>query len=416
LINFGGYVGHTTVRIFVMGEEAYERAATDGELGRMEAVVADSVSAGAVGFSTSTIALHRGWQGKPVPSNVASPSEVTALIRAAGRSGCGVVQASPEGDFAWLYSLQPEVGCNMTWSALLAYPGAGHGRDFRSRLEAARRGRQSSERVWAQVTPRPVTAQLSMAEPVAFFVVPAFSDICELDEAGRRQAYASSTWRARAWEELESRRYADPLWDKVLVASSHRFPELAGRRLIDVAAERGANPLDTMLDISVADDLRARFHVTVANADPEAVAELLREPGCVLGLSDAGAHVGQLCDAVLPTDFLATWVREREVFTLERAIRKLTGELAEVVNVRERGVLRRGAAADVVVFDLERIGPGPIRRVADLPGGADRLLGDQPTGIVHQIVNGTPVCADGRWLTESLSRLPGGLLRSGSGV
>jgi N-acyl-D-aspartate/D-glutamate deacylase len=104
MINFGGYVGHTTVRIFVMGEEAYERPATEAEVAQMESVVAESVRAGALGFSTSTIALHRGWQGRPVPSNLASAGELTALIRAAVRTGCGVVQASPEGDFTRLYS------------------------------------------------------------------------------------------------------------------------------------------------------------------------------------------------------------------------------------------------------------------------------------------------------------------------
>jgi N-acyl-D-aspartate/D-glutamate deacylase len=411
-INFGGYVGHSTVRINVMGEDAYERAATDAELHRMEAVVAESVRAGALGFSTSTIALHRGWKGKPVPSNVAGADELTSLIRAAGRAGCRVVQASPEGDFGWLYPLQTEVGCNLTWSALLAYPGAGHSREHRARLEAVRAGRKSSGRVWAQVSPRPITAELTMTEPVAFFVVPAFSEISELDESGKRQAYASDQWRARAWEELESHRYRDPLWASVRIADSRRFPELAGRRLVDVAADNGANPLEAMLDIALADGLLTRFHVTVANDDPQAVSELLQEPGCVLGLSDAGAHVGQLCDAVLPTDFLATWVRELGVFRLEQGIRKLTGELAEVVNVRDRGYLCPGAAADVVVFDLDRVGPGPIRRVADLPGGADRLVGDDPTGLVHLIVNGTPVIADGHRLTGTLDRLPGALLRS----
>ncbi len=416
LINFGGYVGHTTVRIFVMGEDAYDRPATDAEVGAMSATVAQSVRDGALGFSTSTIALHRGWQGKPVPSNLAAPDELTSLIRSAGASGCGVVQASPEGDFGWLYPLQREAGCNITWSALLAYGGADASRDYRTGLEKVRRGRQHSERVFAQVSPRPVTAELTMAEPVAFFVIPAFSAISELDQEGRRQAYASAAWRAGAWDELESHHYRDPMWDKVVIAGSERFPELVGRRLVEVAAEREGTPLDVMLDISLADDLATRFLVTVANADREAVSALLREPGCVLGLSDAGAHVGQLCDAVLPTYFLSTWVRGLGLFSLEQGVRKLTGELADVVNVADRGYLRPGAAGDIVIFDFDRLSPGPIRRVVDLPGGADRLLGDQPAGIVHVLVNGTPVCTDGHWLNASLSRLPGAVLRSSTPV
>jgi N-acyl-D-aspartate/D-glutamate deacylase len=326
------------------------------------------------------------------------------------------VQASPEGDFAWLYALQPEAGCNITWSALLAYGGSDVARGYRARLEEVRLGRRSSDRVFAQVTPRPVTAELTMAEPVAYFVVPAFSEISELDPDGRRQAYASPGWRARASAELESHQYRDPMWNKVVITSSARLPELAGRMLVDVAAERGVDPLEAMLDLSLGDDLATRFLVTVANADPAAVSELLTEPGCVLGLSDAGAHVGQLCDAVLPTDFLSRWVRELGVFTLEQGVRKLTGELADVVGVGDRGYLCPGAAADVVVFDLDRIGPGPVRRVADLPGGAERLIGDEPTGIVHVLVNGWPTCVDGDWADGSLGRRPGELLRSSTRI
>jgi N-acyl-D-aspartate/D-glutamate deacylase len=202
----------------------------------------------------------------------------------------------------------------------------------------------------------------------------------------------------------------------VVVTSSERHPSLAGRLLVDVAAERGVNPLDAMLDISLADDLASRFLVTVANANQDEVSELLTEPGCVLGLSDAGAHVGQLCDAILPTDFLSRWVRDLGVFSLEDGVRKLTGELADVVNVGDRGYLCAGAAADVVVFDLNRLGPGPVRRVTDLPGGAERLIGDEPTGIVHVLVNGTPVCADGRWLDGPADRRPGQLLRSSTRI
>lgn len=408
-INFGGYVGHTAVRLAVLGAEAYERAATEAEIGTMAHAVAVAVTEGALGFSTSNLGLHRGWKGKPVPSNLATREEIVALMRAAAGAGATVVQMAPQGDdVEWLYELQPSLGCNLTWSALLVYPGP---RDYRTRRDALRRGRAVSERVWAQVTCRPVTAELTMAEPVAYFVVPAFSDISALDRAGRSRAYADPSWRARAWDELESHAYNDPLWDEVRVVASVTSPGAAGRRLVDVASERGTTPLEAMLDLSLADGLATRFHVTVANSDEAAVSELLTEPGCVLGLSDAGAHVGQLCDAVLPTDLLGSWVRERQVLSLEEGVHKLTGELAGLVGIGDRGVLRPGAAADLVVFDPETVAPGPVRRTADMPGGAERLLGDRPVGIAHVVVNGVPLCVDGTWPDPGAAPRPGALLR-----
>jgi N-acyl-D-aspartate/D-glutamate deacylase len=151
----------------------------------------------------------------------------------------------------------------------------------------------------------------------------------------------------------------------------------------------------------VADDLDVRYRVTFANDDVDVVTDLLTTDGCVIGLSDAGAHVSQICDAVLPTDFLAHWVRDREVMTLEAGIHKLTGELADVLGT-DRGRLAPGAPADVVVLDLEALDPGPARRVRDLPGGGERVLADEPTGVDHVLVNGVAIRTDGRPVPDAL--------------
>ena len=129
----------------------------------------------------------------------------------------------------------------------------------------------------------------------------------------------------------------------------------------------------------------------LANDDPDGIAMLLNEPGCTLGLSDAGAHVGQLCDAPLPTDLLGNWVREREVLSLEGAVHKLTQEPADLFGFADRGVLRPGAYADVTVFDPDAVGPGPVRRVRDFPADTERLTADQPTGVRHILVNGVAI-------------------------
>jgi N-acyl-D-amino-acid deacylase len=179
------------------------------------------------------------------------------------------------------------------------------------------------------------------------------------------------------------------------VSESEQFPELQGRRVTDLARERGSSPLDVMCELAVAEDLKTRFRSYIANDDPDAVAGLLTHEHVILGLTDAGAHVDQLCDAPLPTDLLGPWVRDRGVMTLERAVRKLTGEAADMFGFVGRGYLREGDHADVTVFEPETVGPGPLRRVHDFPADGERLTAEEPTGVRHVLVNGTPIRRDG---------------------
>jgi N-acyl-D-aspartate/D-glutamate deacylase len=174
----------------------------------------------------------------------------------------------------------------------------------------------------------------------------------------------------------------------------------------DLARERGCSALDVMCELSLAEDLETRFRIHIANDDVDAVAHLLNHEQTVLGLSDAGAHIGQICDAVLYTDLLV-WVRERRLMPLEKAVRKLTGEAADVFGFARRGYLREGYWADVCVFDPATVGPGPLRRVRDFPAGAERLTAEEPSGVRHVLVNGTPIRLDGRMQPDALERRPG---------
>jgi N-acyl-D-aspartate/D-glutamate deacylase len=189
-----------------------------------------------------------------------------------------------------------------------------------------------------------------------------------------------------------------PRWETYEISESARFPELVGRRVVDVAHERGVGPLDVMCELAVAEDLDTRFRAYIANDDVDAVAGLLTAEHVVLGLSDAGAHVDQLCDAPLPTDLLGTWVRDRGVLTVEAAVRKLAGEPADMFGFARRGYLREGAFADVTVFDPDTVGTGPTRRVRDFPADAERLTAEEPTGMRHVLVNGTAIRLDGEQL------------------
>ncbi|MGA0879289.1 MAG: amidohydrolase family protein [Ilumatobacteraceae bacterium] len=148
----------------------------------------------------------------------------------------------------------------------------------------------------------------------------------------------------------------------------------------------------------------------LANDDADGVAILLQAEGCTLGLSDAGAHVGQLCDAVLPTDLLGTWVRERGVLTLEQAVHKLTQVQAQLFGFTDRGVIREGAYADIVVFDPSTVAPGPIRRVTDFPAEGERLTADRPVGVHHLFVNGVEVQRNGHLIDSAVAERPGSLV------
>jgi N-acyl-D-amino-acid deacylase len=408
-INFSGYVGHTPLRMWAMGDAAWERPASEDELDVMREEIRHALAAGAVGFSTDRGPFHRGDGGRIVPSAVAPQEEVEALMSVCADEGRGIVHCSPGENFHWLYDFQLRLGRPLTWSAILAYP-----RDAKSKawwadkIDAHRAGLARGADVHPQVTCRPVTFQFTMAEPTVFAMVPAFGDVLAGDTARRMQLYRDPAWRDRARDEIHNGGYIDARFDTFSVGES-RDESLDGRSIVELAKERGLDPFDVVCDIALGEELGTRFVVTFANDDADAVGALLLAEGCVLGLSDAGAHTGQICDAAMPTDFLANWVRDRELMPIETGIRRLTGELADLLQLPARGYIAPGYWADLVVLDWENLAPGPVRRVADLPDGGERLVTDQPRGVAHVVVNGVPIRRDERQL-EDLSQLPGRLL------
>jgi N-acyl-D-aspartate/D-glutamate deacylase len=390
-LNFTAYIGHSALRLFVMGDAAYERAATPEEIVRMRALVIEGIKAGAAGFSTSFSFAHRGVDGKPVPSRFAEADEVEALFGAVGEAGKGVILITPgkQCTYADVYEWQPRVGRPFTYP-LFASPGGKHLEPVGLHDAGLARGAN----VWPQVTPRPLTMQFTLADPYSLNTGAVFGELLKVSRAVRLAAYRDPEWRALAAADLENSPMK-PRWETFEISESERFPELQGRRISELAKERDCSALDVMCELAVAEDLTTRFRAYIANDDPAEVARLLAHDHVVLGLSDAGAHVDQLCDAPLATDLLSTWVRERVALTLETAVRKLTGEPADMFGFVRRGYLREGNWADVCVFDPETIGTGPTRRVRDFPADAERLTAEEPTGLRHVLVNGTPIRADG---------------------
>ena len=404
VLNFTAYVGHTALRLYVMGDAAYERVATADEIARMCQLVREGIDAGAAGFSTSFAYTHRGIDGKPVPSRFAARDEAEALFFAAGRTGKGVVLVAVPGEqfsYADVYELQPRVGRPFSYP-LFAAPGGRHLAQVKMHAEGLARGVQ----VWPQVTPRPLTMQFTLEDAYSLNVGRIFGELMRLGRDARLAAYRDPAWRARAAADLDQTEMK-PRWETFEVSESQRFPALQGRRVVELAAERGCGPLDVMCEVALAEDLQTRFRAYIANDDVAAVRDLLTHEQVVLGLSDAGAHVAQLCDAPLYTDRLGTWVRERRLMPLERAVRKMSGEPADLFGFARRGYLRAGYWADVCVFDPRTVGPGPVRRVRDFPAQAERLTAEEPSGVRHVLVNGTPIRTDGCSQLDSLERRPG---------
>ena len=399
-LNFGCYVGHTAVRLYVMGDEAYERAATVDEVAAMQRAVADAMAGGAAGFASSASPTHNGAGGKPVPSRVADLPELAALLEPVREAGRGVVALLPGGVIPEdeVFALQRRVGRPFTWTALLTVKGLDYHEGVIARHDAAW---AEGVEVWPQVSCRPLTFQINLVDPFTLNMRPSFAALIDVPMEQRLAAYRDPAWRAKAWEETSGRQGALPVnWASLSVAEMPARPELVGRAIVDIADERGVTPLDALLDVALADDLRPRFTSVLANDDPDAIAWLLPRDHVLIGLADSGAHVSQLCDACFATDLLGPWVRERGVMPLERAIHKLTGEPAAVYGLHDRGILAEGRAADVVVFDPATVAPGPLRRVRDFPADGERLVADAPVGVTHTLVNGQPIRVDGEQVPE----------------
>ena len=412
VLNFAAYIGHTPLRIYVMGDEASGRTATPDEIERMATIVAEAMEAGAAGFATSFAITHLGADGRPIPSRWADRAEIEGLCRAVADSGRGVIGINGTSDgmrFEQLYDMQLELDVPITYTALLTTSTGAH----LKALEIHARGMARGAKVYPQVTCRPLSFSMTMVEPFTLNTSPIFAELMPVSLDERRAAYADPAWRQRVRDGWGAGKGLPPRWETYEIMESTAHADLVGRRLLGLADERGVEPFDLLLDLTLdeADLRQIRVKAVLANDDQDGIAVLLTSEGCTLGLSDAGAHVGQLCDAPLATDLLGTWVRDKGVLTLEHAIHMLTQQQADIFGFADRGVVRACAIADLVVFDPATVTPGPLRRVRDFPAGAERLTADQPEGMRHLLVNGTTVIEDGVLSAAAVEARPGELVR-----
>jgi N-acyl-D-aspartate/D-glutamate deacylase len=410
-INVGAYVGHTPMRLYVMGEDAAKRAASNDEIAAMCRILEEAMRAGALGLGTSRADTHIGFDGLPVPSRLASDDELMALARTLGECGAGVIQVTIDRrDYlGWMADLARVSGRPITWAALLAgYGGPGSHRPILARTAQLK---AAGLELVPQISCRPVVFEYDLEEPFALEPIACMARLGAGTRAARLEAYRDPEFRRSLAAGVVERR--PQFWHHSTFTRVPNDASLVERSVATVASERGTDPVELVLDLALENDLDLRVATALTNIDQDEVAELLKDPHVVLALSDAGAHASQICDSVYATHLLGHWVRERGVLTLEEAVRHLTSRPASVIGVTDRGLLDRGRPADVVVFDPDTVAPGRAIRVNDFPAGAERLIAPA-TGIEAVIVNGTPIRAQGEDLVDPAGPLPGRLLRHGA--
>lgn len=416
-VNLACLVGHTPLRLAVIGAEAWERAAAPRELARIAALLEGCLRAGGFGLSTSL--FDEDTAGRPVPSRLADDSEFDAIARALAAGG-GVLAFIPDVSSHARTVRDVERLARTCWhhGVTAAWNGLFHDERKPERsaelLDQAARLRADGARVFPQVSPRRVDVRVNWDGGMAFYSLPPWHEAVQAAPAGKAALLADPRWRAAAREQWDARprtllRHKE--LSRILLTSVNR-PEHAcwvGRTLADLVGARGGHPSDVLADWVLANDGAPGVTGTgVENADADGVARLLAHPATLVSNSDAGAHVQMMCTAGDTTLLLARHVRDRADMTLGRAVWELTGRQAEVFGIPGRGVVAPGYAADLVVFDLAELAWEAEELTEDLPGGASRLR--RPAGgFRYTLVAGVTVQENGR-LTGNL---PGTVLTRG---
>ena len=420
-INYAGYVGHSALRTWAMGERAFEEAANDDDIVKMAAQVQDSMRAGAIGFTTSVSGNHETSDDRPVASRFASRAEINALVGAMADLGPGGIfelaqhpnmrSRDPEKreDYArWLIDLAVSTGVPLTYG-MLAFGTEDH--KWKPVVELLDRITAEGGTAWGQAHSRHFGAILSFQTQLPFDALPVWKEFRDQSLDEQRRALADPTMRQRLIDTADTAEYGraigtearKPEWQYV-------FPVTAGlppyETIAELAAARRTSPMETFIDIAVESDLNMFFMQAAANHDQDRVLEFLRHPQAIPTFSDSGAHVSQIMDSSLQTHLLGHWVRNEEAFTIEEAVHRMTQVPAAAWGFADRGVIAAGMAADLNVFDLATVTPDMPELVYDLPGGARRLR-QTATGFKATLVNGQVLLDQG---TPTGAR-PGQLLR-----
>jgi N-acyl-D-aspartate/D-glutamate deacylase len=392
----------TPFRHYVMGQESLERSATPVEICRIKALLGEAMDAGAFGFSSTILNQHLGFEGRPLACRNASWDELKAYSNVLKERGKGTIEIALTRQIGVLENDQCELldflltesERPVTFIALF---------DRDDIPEAVRNTLRRAAPMIAkgarpQTSPLPLTREINLRRPFSFAAFPSWKRVfADTSKEAQLAVYQDRTFRDQFREELKNP-LAFSNWERITLheTQSENLKSLEGLSVAEIAHSRGKDGVDAFLDIAIADDLCCEFTMSSFNTRVDRMAELLNDPSILIGLGDGGAHVDMLCDSGYPTYLLGTWVRERGTLSLEEAVRRLTSDPADLFGIPDRGRLRRGQAADIVVFDPTTVGSNNRgERRYDLPGGEKRMVVPS-RGVEYTIVNGEVIYASGQ--------------------
>jgi N-acyl-D-aspartate/D-glutamate deacylase len=420
-LNIGFMVGHSAMRRVVMGEAATQRQATSDEIAAMAELLRAGLAAGGFGFSTSLAQAHNDGNGEPVPSRHASYDEILQLAAICGEFDGTSLEIVPDAGIR-VYSdqirelmvqMSVRAGRALNWNVLRA--SATNEDEVSGKLSIGDQARAAGGEVIALFMPMPVRLRFNFDSGFVLDMLPGWDKLMTLPHVEKRALIGSPEGRARmlapfADHDPQPRfaKWADYLIYECFTEATRKYE---GRVVRDIARDEGKQPWDALCDIAVADDLRTTFgfpEAAESSADWGARGRVLKDPRVVVGASDAGAHLDMIDTFAYTTCLFQDAVRAHRLLETEEAVHLLTQVPAKLYGLKDRGVLREGAWADMVIFDEDEIGSGPLHTRADLPGGAQRLFAES-TGIAAVVVNGVPIVENG----EITHTRPGRLLRSG---
>jgi N-acyl-D-amino-acid deacylase len=405
-VNVASLVGHCALRQYVMGEASCERAATPDEITRMKQVLKESILAGAMGFSTNRNPVHMRTDGRPVASRLADDHELLELAGVLGDLNRGTVQVSigtlgiavPPKQGVDLFDRLAARGRPVVWQSIA------HRWDepeqWRELLDLAEKSLAAGLPSYPLCNARLFNNRFNLKNAQVFDDLPTWKQILftpleqrmEIfrDPAARRKLHAEAVeggFRSRF-----SRR-----WDLVYLikAATDKNKPLERKSVAEIAAMQNKDVLDAFLDLSLEENLETVFQTSSNNGDEKAVAEILKSPYTLVGQSDAGAHLIYDAGYGYATRFLGHWIRDRKIMSLEEGVRKLTFMVASIYGLNDRGLIRPGMAADLVLFNPDEVGDCEPEAVSDLPGGEKRLV-QKAKGIQMTIVNGQVLTEEGR--------------------
>jgi N-acyl-D-amino-acid deacylase len=411
-INVAGLVAFTPLRHYVMGEASFERQATEDEIARMAGLLRQAMEQGAFGFTTTTIRNHIGHEGRPLACRNASQAELAGLCHALREVGRGTIEIAlnsggtrliDDDDLALLRLLTEASSRPVTWLALFARPG-----EPEFHQQTIDKMGDLLSRAVPQVTPRPLITQGDLRNPFMFAPYSTWEAAFNRPPEEQIELYRKPEFRQGFLQDMKGRE-RHHLWSRmrVLDVTNPALEVYRGRTVQEIADAEGTRALDAFLDIGIADNLHTRFQIEAFNYDQAGVERLVTEDRFMVGLSDGGAHVDLLCDVGYATALLEIWVRQRQVLSLENAVRKLTSVPAALFGIPDRGVLAEGKVADLVLFDPDCVASKQPEFATDFPLGGRRLIA-RAEGIEATFVAGRQLYDNGVHTGE----LPGRVLRS----